>query len=64
MNWARPFLDAPCFAGDRRPGTKPVEAGGRLVLDGETVGRFVVASHPMGKKEDHWTQAVREGLGN
>jgi hypothetical protein len=64
MNWARPFLDAPCFALDQRPGTKPVEAGGRLVLDGETVGRFVVASHPMGKKEDHWTQAVREGLEN
>lgn len=64
MDWAQPFLDAPCFAFDRRPDTGHLRGSGDLVLDGETIGRFAVALHPMGKNEDLWSRAVHEGLEN
>jgi hypothetical protein len=39
-----------------------VQGTGDLVLDGETIGRFVVARHPMGKNETRWSHAVGMGL--
>jgi hypothetical protein len=62
MDWAHPFVDAPCFVFDRKPGTGLLRGSGDLVLDGEAIGRFAVALHPMGKNENDWTRAVREGL--
>jgi hypothetical protein len=64
MDWARPFLDPPCFAPDQRPGTKYLKRSGDLVLDGETIGRYAVALHPMGKNETDWSREVHEGLEN
>ena len=64
MNWARPFIDAPCFARDQRPRTKHLERSGDLVLDGEIIGRYAVALHPMGKNETDWSREVHEGLEN
>jgi hypothetical protein len=61
-DWAGPFTSAPCFKFDRKLDEGLLRGSGDLVLDGEPIGRFVVALHPMGKNEDDWTRQVREGL--
>jgi hypothetical protein len=61
-DWAGPFTNAPCFAFDRKLDSGHLRGSGDLVLDGQTIGRFAVALHPMGKNENDWTRAVREGL--
>ncbi|MBD2746617.1 hypothetical protein IC232_07870 [Microvirga sp. BT688] len=62
LDWAKPFVSAPCFAVEAEPKGKYLDAYGALMLDGEPIGRFVVARHPMGKKEECWIKEVRKGL--
>jgi hypothetical protein len=61
-DWAGPFTNAPCFAFDRKLDKGLLRGSGDPLLDGEAIGRFVVALHPMGKKETRWIDEVREGF--
>jgi hypothetical protein len=35
---------------------------GNIVIDGDVIGSFVVADHPMGKDETVWVREVKSAL--
>lgn len=60
-DWASALLDPATFK-TRSSDTGPVMFGD-TVIDGERVGRFVVAKHPMGKDENQWVEQVATAFG-
>ncbi len=62
-DWADYFLDLPCFSSGTIDGQRSyVERVGDLIVDGEKIGKYVVAAHPQGKNETIWVEEVMAGL--
>jgi hypothetical protein len=61
--WAEPFLSLPMLD-NQAMSDKPqyIHRKGLLRIDGETIGRYVVADHPQGKKEQILIQNALEAL--
>jgi hypothetical protein len=61
--WAQPFLSLPMLE-DEPITLKPeyIHRKGLLRIDGEVIGKYVVADHPQGKKEQTWLKHTLESV--
>jgi hypothetical protein len=62
--WAMPFIDHAMFVRHDHSGLGQYVLGlGDVVLEGEKIGKFVIAPHPQGKRETQWVREVKAALG-
>jgi hypothetical protein len=60
-DWANAFLrDNDTF--QQWGASRPIHHCGNLLIEGECIGRFVVADHPQGKDETRWVTSVLAAL--
>ena len=61
--WIKPFLDDKHLPSTKASDNfKYVSRTGEIIIDGERIGRFVVADHPRGKMESIWVEEVMANL--
>jgi hypothetical protein len=62
-DWANTFVnDNPTFQSLNWEASSLVRSCGDFFVDGERIGRFVVADHPQGKEETIWVNSVLGAL--
>ncbi|GEO16510.1 hypothetical protein [Microvirga aerophila] len=62
-DWAAGLLDSSCFVRDPdMVAGRYTRQAGNIVIDGDVIGSFIVADHPMGKDETVWVREVKSAL--